>query len=64
MPRHPIKVEFGEVVYYFTPTESDEWQYHEGYDFHYCEDYNTICVYRVSDGVADVSKAVHVHYLA
>jgi len=47
-------------VYYFTPTEADEWQYHEGYDFHYCEDYNTICVYRVTDGDTDTSQAIHV----
>lgn len=56
------KVEFGNVLFYFTPTEPDEWQYHDGYDFHYDEDDNTISVYRIDDVYQqpNYSKAVHV----
>lgn len=62
MTKEPIKVEFGDVLYYFTPTEADEWQHHNGYDYHYCEDYNQICVYKVDDVDKPTSyiNAVHV----
>lgn len=54
-----VMVKFGDVVFKFSPTESDEWQSDGEYDYHYCLEYNELCVYRVVNGAVDVSKAVH-----
>lgn len=47
----------------FTPEEEDWWtsfksKDHE-FDVHYCEEYNSICVYEVFRGVADTSKTIY-----
>lgn len=57
-------VVFGDVRFRFRPTSSDEWFSNGDYDFHYCEEYNEICVYKVvlgKDGhlKADTSTTIH-----
>lgn len=52
-------VEFGSVVFEFIPSERDEWQSDGVYDYHYDLDNNEVCVYRIVDGVADVSNTIH-----
>lgn len=49
MERKTQKVEFGSFLFYLTPTEADEWQYHACHDMHYCEEDNMIYVYRLDD---------------
>lgn len=52
-------VEFGSVVFEFIPSERDEWQSDGVYDYHYDLDNNEVCVYRIVDGVTDVSNTIH-----
>jgi hypothetical protein len=54
-----VTVQFGATHYYFSPSESDEWQSCDGYDYHYDYDDNKISVYRVVDGDTDTSEVIH-----
>ena len=58
-----MTIEFGYqgewVVYEMNPQEPDCWESDGRFDYHYCEDYNQVCVYFVHNGITDVSKTIH-----
>lgn len=58
-----MTIEFGYqgewIVYEMNPQEPDYWESDGRFDYHYCEDYNQVCVYLVHNGVTDTSKTIH-----
>lgn len=54
-----MRIEFGYqgewIVYEMNPQEPDYWESDGRFDYHYCEEYNQVCVYIVDD----TSKTIH-----
>lgn len=54
-----MTIEFGYqgewIVYEMNPQEPDCWESDGRFDYHYCEDYNEVCVYIVDD----TSETIH-----
>lgn len=48
-----MTIEFGYqgewIVYEMNPQEGDWWESDGRFDYHYCEEYNEVCVYTVDD---------------
>lgn len=58
-----MTIEFGYqgewIVYEMNPQEPDCWESDGRFDYHYCEDYNQVCVYIVHNGDTDTSNTIH-----
>jgi hypothetical protein len=56
-----MTIEFGYqgewIVYEMNPQEPDCWESDGRFDYHYCEDYNKVCVYLVGDNM--FSNTIH-----
>lgn len=56
-----MTIEFGYqdewIVYEMNPQEPDWWESDGRFDYHYCEDYNQVCVYLVGDNM--FSQTIH-----
>jgi hypothetical protein len=54
-----MTIEFGYqgewVVYEMNPQEPDYWESDGRFDYHYCEEYNEVCVYLCDDYI----KSIH-----
>jgi hypothetical protein len=57
---HPILIVFrhNDKVHSMVirPTEPDWWTSYGGFDIHYCEDYNSICVYELDSNYIAIHK--------
>lgn len=45
------------VVFEMNPQDPDYWESDGRFDYHYCEDYNQVCVYLVGDNM--FSDTIH-----
>ena len=45
-----------EVTIIISPCDPDEWWSEQGYDVHYCEDYNQISVYKSDNNYITIHK--------
>jgi len=53
-----MTIEFGYqgewVVYEMNPQEPDYWESDGRFDYHYCEEYNEVCVYPCDDYIESI----------